>query len=216
MRHHIFADEAGCLAFKKKRGVSRYFILCSITTSSPDIGNDLQDLRRRLSWEGVCDDAFHATTDRQEIRDQVFDLISTMDFRVDATLLEKSKALMHIRASDLTFYKYAWHYHFKHLAGQIISNNDEVHITAASIGTKKQKGAFSGVINDVVRQSSASASHRVSFWQAASDPCIQVADYCAWAIQRKWERNDDRSYELIKEKICSEYDLWRKGKNHYY
>jgi len=25
----------------------------------------------------------------------------------------------------------------------------------------------------------------------------KVADYCAWAIQRKWERDDLRSYELI-------------------
>jgi hypothetical protein len=27
-----------------------------------------------------------------------------------------------------------------------------------------------------------------------SDPCLQVADYCTWAIQRKWERGDERSH----------------------
>jgi len=50
----------------------------------------------------------------------------------------------------------------------------------------------------------------------AADPCLQIADYCAWAIQRKWERQDLRSYDLIRAKIRSEYDLWAKGTDYYY
>jgi hypothetical protein len=37
-----------------------------------------------------------------------------------------------------------------------------------------------------------------------SEPCLVVADYCTWAIQRKWERDDQRSHELIAGKIASE------------
>ena len=51
-----------------------------------------------------------------------------------------------------------------------------------------------------------------------ADPCLQVADYCAWAIQRRWEsgKQDIRSYDLIKDRITYEYDLFEKGTDHYY
>jgi len=55
-----------------------------------------------------------------------------------------------------------------------------------------------------------------SHWPPESDPCLQVADYCVWAIQRKWERDDSRSYDLIKDKIESEFDVWSIGSTHYY
>ncbi|MBV2123391.1 MAG: DUF3800 domain-containing protein [Candidatus Thiodiazotropha sp. (ex Ctena orbiculata)] len=216
MRRHIFADEAGCLTFEHKRNVSRYFILCTIATDTPDIGTTLTELRRELAWQGLCEDAFHATSDLQEIRDSVFSIISGMDFRIDATILEKTKALPRIRETETQFYQYAWYYHFKHVAPLIVSQGDELHLTAASIGTKKQRGAFTDSINNVTRQTLSSAPCNISFWPAASDPCLQIADYCAWAVQRKWERNDTRSYDLISDKISTEYELWRKGTTHYY
>jgi hypothetical protein len=44
----------------------------------------------------------------------------------------------------------------------------------------------------------------------------QVADYCTWAIQRKWERQDQRSHALIASKVQSEFDVWARGKVQYY
>ena len=60
------------------------------------------------------------------------------------------------------------------------------------------------------------ANYRTDFCPAAADPCLQVADYCAWALQRKWERNDLRSYNLISDRITYEYDLWSRGDKHHY
>ncbi len=56
----------------------------------------------------------------------------------------------------------------------------------------------------------------VDFRPAATDPCIQAADYCAWAIQRKYETGQDRAYNIIKDRITYEYDLWSRGGQHYY
>lgn len=49
-----------------------------------------------------------------------------------------------------------------------------------------------------------------------SDPCLQIADYCTWAIQRQWERNDTRSTDLIKDKIKTQFDVWGRGETYYY
>jgi hypothetical protein len=52
-----------------------------------------------------------------------------------------------------------------------------------------------------------------------ADPCLQVADFCAWAIQRKWESKDKwdiRSFDLIKDRVTYEYDLFRPGNENFY
>jgi len=58
----------------------------------------------------------------------------------------------------------------------------------------------------------------VSFMDSAKDPMLWAADYCAWAIQRRWESDgqDDRSYKLIKPKIKTEFNLWAAGQTHFY
>jgi hypothetical protein len=48
------------------------------------------------------------------------------------------------------------------------------------------------------------------------EPLLWAADYCAWAIQRKWEMEDDRSHKLIAHTIKSEYDLWEVGQTHFF
>ena len=93
---------------------------------------------------------------------------------------------------------------------------DEVLVVAASVATKKKQAAYSAAILDVMDQMPQASTLRSAVWTAASDPCLQVADYCSWAIQRKWELGDVRSYKLISSKISSEYDLFRVGRTYYY
>src|ERR1041384_406166 len=104
----------------------------------------------------------------------------------------------------------------KYVAPQIIdSPRDELLVVAASIGTNKRRRAIRNGITDVVRQV-AQCSWRVAFWPANSDPCLQLTDYCVWAVQRKFERNDDRSYRLIEAKIESEFEPFKSSSTSYY
>lgn len=98
----------------------------------------------------------------------------------------------------------------------IVGKKAEVLATTASLGTKKERLAFKAAIHDVIKQVGKAADWRTDFWPSQADPCLQVVDYCAWAIQRKWERNDSRSYDLIADRITYQYDLWQRGKKHYY
>lgn len=161
-------------------------------------------------------DYFHCTTDRQEIRDEVYNLIRNHDFTVDATILEKSKAQPQTRTTEERFYQYGWLYHLKHCARVYRQQHDEFHITAATIGTKKKRISFEDAVRDVCRQTIGQRTWRTSFWPSQADPCLQLADYCTWAIQRKWETGCTKSHDLIKDKIVSEFDLFRTGKTHWY
>ncbi len=217
MSQFVFADEAGCFTFERKENVSTYFIICTITTSNLAVGSALQELRRSLIWSNQkVGDYFHATEDSQATRDAVFRTILQHDFKVQATILEKSKAQPNVRETKARFYKYPWFYHFKHGISRHIMRDAPLLVTAATIGNKKEKLAFRAALDDVMQQTLTGGQWAVDFRPSATDACLQAADYCAWAIQRKWERNDVRSYELIKDRITYEYDLWRRGTTHYY
>ena len=84
------------------------------------------------------------------------------------------------------------------------------------MGTKKKREGFRAAIHDVVDQATRGVDFRTASWAGASDPCLWVADYCCWAIQRKWERADERSYALIKSKVRSEFNVFRFGTETYY
>ena len=218
----IFADEAGCFKFKrraagKKDGPSDYFILTTVTAPEWGISDDLLTIRRDLALNGEPDrDKLHATSDLQEVRNRVFAVIAKQSFRVDATILKKSKAQPQTRTSEDRFYKTAWYYHFRHVGRAISAECDKMLITAAALGTKRTRATFKSAVNDTVQQILPRERWEVAFHESCKDPLLWVADYCSWAIQKKWEHKDMRSYELIKSKIKTEFDLFEPGLEEFY
>jgi hypothetical protein len=216
----IFADEAGCFTFNREPNVSKFFILCTVVMDDCAVGTELLNLRRRLAWEGAeLGDYFHATTDAQAVRDEVFKVINKFPFKIQATVMEKCKAQPQLKTSKPRFYQYGYFYHFKFGAAAQLNTQSEALVTTASLGTKKERLAFESAVADVMRQTKVVKEWRADFMPCHADPCLQVADYCAWAIQRKWEskdKRDVRSFDLIKDRLTYEYDLFQTGAQTYY
>jgi len=214
-RLHLFADESGNFDFSRGSGATRYFILTAVALGECSIINmQLQALRHQMAWEGIDHPGpFHANHDPYPVRDRVFQILATHDFHIHALILEKAKALPRIRMSEETFYKYAWFYLMKYVTSRVPAR--ELLVVSASIGKKKKRTAFYQAVQGVMQQVGRSA-YSTACWDASSDACLQVADYCGWAIQRKWELGDASSYERINTKIGSEFDLWARGTNVYY
>lgn len=182
-----------------------------------DCANELLKLRRELVWDKQpVREFFHATEDKQAVRDRVFEVLAKHDFRVQATVMEKSKAQPQVTATEERFYKTGWFFHFRNALAKYAGPEDELLITTASIGTRRGQKVFTDAVNDVIQQNLPRKQWATSFCQSMADPCLQLADYCTWAIQRKWERDDDRSYKLIADRITYEYDLWKAGTKHHY
>ncbi len=211
----VFADESGNFDFSPKKGASRYFLLTTVTMDNCRPGDALAHLRRQLTWQGHdVSKPFHACEDTPAVRDAVFQLLKTLPIRIDATALEKRKAEPHLH-SELAFYKMGWFLHFKHVGPLVTTHQDRLLVVAASLGTKKTRALFNEAVKDVVRQVSP-ARHRVAFWTAESDPCIQIADYCCWAIQRSWEMGDRHFLDLLGSKVVTNKDIFEPGSTFYY
>lgn len=225
-RKFLFADESGCLVFKDNGTASRYFILATACFAGANAALELLALRRELLWlrntgairaSTRIDNHFHATKDEVAIRHAVYRRLQEIDFRVDATILEKRKALPWITANSAEFYRYAWFYHLKYVAPKIADSKDcELHVLPASLGTRRQKAAFNNSVNNVLQQVLPRAKWSVDFVPSSADPGLQVADYCAYAIFQKWERANSRWYDYISAKMRSEFNLWGRGSNYYY
>lgn len=217
-RIHVYADESGNFDFSRGPGATRYFILTSVTFfDDRQARAELDELRYELAWGGATSiGTFHASEDRQYVRDRVFEVLAPHRFRVDATILEKAKVLPYVRETDERFFRYVWYYHTRHVVPAISPADSELLVATASIGTKKRHVSFHSAVADVVAQVSPDQVVRTVHWPAPSDAGLQIADYCSWAIFRKWEHQDERSHRLIADKIATEHDLLRDSAPVYY
>ena len=216
MRAYIYADESGNFDFSNGPGGSRYFILASVTVGDHAIERDLLELRRELAWGGEPLTAgFHATNDKQRVRDRVFAVLGRHDFRVDATILEKRKADPS-RRTEARLYGLAWYFHLADLVPTMASAVDELLVIAASIGANDTRSNFYATVSTMESAHTPAITMRAAMWPGATSPLLQVADYCAWAVQRKWERSDIRAYDLIRDKIASEFDAFGHRATAYY
>lgn len=221
MRNYIYADESGNFDFSGHQQATRYFMLVSVALDENAIApleNDLRNLQRELAWEGFSlPKGFHATTDKQYVRNRVFAVLPRHDFRIDATIIAKRKVNPALHNTNERFYGFAWYAHLTGLVAALGGSYDELLITAASI-TGKMAAAFRSEVAIAERRLPANAVMKCDVADAASNPMLQVADYCAWALRRKWEREppDTRSYTQISNRIATEYDLLGNSSTLYY
>jgi hypothetical protein len=93
---YIFIDESGNFDFTAKG--TKYFALTAITTTAPletreNLLRKVYDLKYEGRKEGRGDYYFHATEDKQEVRNWVFEAIKQLDdIEIDVILAQKNKA----------------------------------------------------------------------------------------------------------------------------
>ena len=90
MTVHLFFDESGNLDFSPNG--TGYYYFGVLTTRDPlPLTTALTNLRYDLISEGLELECFHATEDRQPVRDRVFEaIIRVGNFEFDAVIIEKA------------------------------------------------------------------------------------------------------------------------------
>ncbi|MEJ1937640.1 DUF3800 domain-containing protein [Nostoc sp. NIES-2111] len=213
----VYADEAGCFGFHRRPGATKHFLIVTVELREFGVLGSLLDLRRDLIAHGdTWRDKLHATEDAVSTRARAFAIIRDASFVVDCTILEKAKAHPQTRMDEPAFYRYAWSRHCRYLARRWLAVENKVVITAAALGSHKTRAAFKAGINEALQVVMPRDRWEVAFLPSSSDPGLWIADYCAWAILRKWERGDTEWYDVISGKIRSEFDIFRQAKTFHY
>jgi len=219
---YIFLDEGGNLDFSASG--TKYFNLTSVTMFRPfHMADPLDELKYDLIELGLDIEYFHASEDKQKVRDKVFGIIKKhLDhIQIDSLIVEKSKTGPAL-TSEAQFYPRMFGYLLKYpLTNQIfgkykVEDFDEVIIVTDAIPVKRKKAVVEKAIKYFLKSLPQKTQYRIMHHSSKSSMELQVADYCNWAIFRKWERNDTRSYNLIKSGINSEFEIFKTGTRHYY
>ena len=216
---YIFLDEGGNFDFSPKG--TKYFTISSVSIVRPfDFYTSLTSLKYDLIENGLNLEYFHAAEDKQHVRDKVFDIISTFlpHVSIDALIVEKSKAGPFLREVE-QFYPTMLKVFLRYVCDTpnlldykgIIVTTDAIPVKRKRVSVEKAiKIVASEIIGPLGKQ------YKVLHHASKSAFALQVADYCNWAIYRKWEKGDCRSYDLIKNKVRSEFDVFRAGSTMYY
>ena len=216
---YIFLDESGDLNFS--RNGSNYFILTSVTKTRPfEAFKALHDLRYDLLQQKIeAEEYFHASEDKQAVRDGVFKIIQAyLDrYTLDSVIIEKRKTGPALQHAD-RFYSQMLGYLLRFVIRQYdLKTIDEVFVFAASLFSGgKRKPAEKTVKTTLSLMLPATVRYRLFHHSAKANLDLQIADYCCWAIYKKWSSQERRPYDIIQPAIRSEFDIFHKGKRLYY
>jgi len=216
----IFVDESGNLDFSKNG--TKYFVLSAVsTTGCLTLASRFHELKHSLvASHGLDLERFHATEDKQMVRDRVFDAIHEHArhecFDVDAVVVRKNKTNPAIRALEL-FYprvlKVLLQYVFRHPspgAEKVLVWTDRIEVT------RKRRAVEKAVKSYLANELRTAIPYSLFHHASASEPWLQVADYCGWSVYRKWTDRELRPYERIRPRVRSEFDIFERGDTEYY
>lgn len=214
---YIFIDESGNYDFSKKG--TEYFTLSSITCTRPfNIFNQMLELKYEIIEHGTELEYFHASEDKQNIRDKVFDILrdNIDDLRIDSVIAEKRKTYPTLQNIE-KFYPMMMRYLLNWVIKRQKSDYTHILIFIDSIPVKKKRRVIEKSLKLYLKNLPfENISYRLFFHDSKSNFGLQVVDYCNWAIFRKWSRGDRQSYDLIREGIKSAFDIFAVGREYFY
>jgi hypothetical protein len=212
---YLFFDESGNLDFSPSG--TRYYCFGALTTRDPGgLTHILTELRYKLTDEGNELEAFHAAEDKQYVRNRVFEAIGAIgNFDFDAVIVEKRKTnpVLHDQAR---FYPKFAGYLLEHVFRRYSDPTERIIVITDRLPLKRHRDAVEKTFKQFIKQKLGDRPFSIVHHSSAAHACLQAADYCMWAVYKKWSVADRRSYDLVKPFLKSEFDIFRTGTEYFY
>ena len=214
-------------------GCSSFFILGLLDILDPvSLERDMKALRERLLADPYFRDvpsmkpeakktalAFHAKDDLPEVRRDIFSLLMQHELRFFAVVRDKGKLLEYVRQRNEVDAGYRYHpnelydYRVHHLFRDRLHEDDAYNIYFAKRGKSDHTRALSGALQAARRRFTEKwgiasiAPIKVVAGKPNEIAGLQAADYFLWALQRIYERKEDRYVRLLWPAFCLVRDL---------
>jgi hypothetical protein len=163
--------------------------------------------------------AFHAKDDHPEVRARVFEHLMALDFRFFAVIKDMRAVLKYVKSRNQTDPSYRYHPNevydltVRLLFNQRLHTESHYRITFARRGKSDRTEALRREL-ELTRQ------RFLQQYGMARDPrleimpaypwersCLQIADYCLWALQRCYEKHEARFLHAIWPKVTLIQDV---------
>ncbi len=222
-------------------GCSRYFILGMLDIHDPDTLNaEIETLRASLLADPYFKKvpsmqpsgqktamAFHAKDDVPEVRREVFTLLMKHDLRFFAVVRDKLRVVEYVRQRNENETAYRYHpnelydYMVRRLFKNLLHKDDGYEIYFSKRGKEDRTAALKQALERARERFSNQWGIRsaspVTVYPRTPTGCggLQAVDYFMWALQRFYERRDDRYIDLLWPAVHLVHDLDDTRKNAY-
>jgi len=227
---HFVVDEAGDPTFFNRKGVnivgqegcSKILVLGFIRTTKPDaLRKSIISLKDEIAsdpyYKGVpslekTKICFHAKNDIPEIREKVFRKIAALDFKAEFFVARKTEAifLKRHRSKENLFYDDL----ITKLFENKLHKTERNLIYFATRGNKTRQKPLEEAIQIATLTFEKKwgvkniGQIKILPQSPVGEPCLQIADYMNWAIQRAFIKKEDRFLKVIEDKISYLVDIY--------
>lgn len=163
--------------------------------------------------------AFHAKDDHPEIRAKVFELLTTLEFRFFAVIKDMRKVRDYVESRNRMNPEYRYHPNelydltVRMLFKNRLHQGDGCRVVFARRGQSDRTEALAAQLTSArakflqENQRSSETELRVDPAYPWQEPCLQVADYCLWALQRCYEKQECRFLQALWPKVSLIHDV---------
>jgi len=199
-------------------GCSRYFFLGVLDVADPPgLSRQLEELRTELLADSYLHNVlsmqpeekktavvFHATDDAPEVRWQVFSLLRTLDIKFMAEVRDKREVVEYVlrRNQNDPSYRYnpneLYDYMVRQLFDSILHKKDSYYINFSRRGNSDRTASLQHALQAAKDRFSVrwgidrEAQINVSARLTRGDAGLQAVDYFLWALQRFYEKREER------------------------
>ena len=213
-------------------GASKFFMVGVAQIAEPErVTSELNELRSQLithpRFRNIASMqpqakktavAFHAKDDHPEIREKVFELIQSFDVKVFIALRSKSEIANQAKEGFKSLGKKLQQNEIyddlvKRLFRNLLHKADVIQIAFARRGKSAREDALEYAINQAQKnfesrwKISSNSSIAINPAYPSQIAGLQVVDYYLWAVQRCYERQDDRFFLPLAKKYRIIMDL---------
>lgn len=211
---YIFLDESGNFDFSTNG--TNHFLLSAVTALDPMASSSaLQKAKYELLEQGHNIDCFHASPDKQHIRDCVFGVINSLsNIKINYLYANKHKAHPSLHTPEkiyTLFGKTLLKYIFKSWTA---NQYEQIIVIFDKTLPTKQEKAFLGVVKPELKATG--KPYRIFFHKTMADFNAQIADYAAWAKYVSLEKNELRPLNSLSNIPQQSLDIFRTGTKTYY
>ena len=204
-------------------GCSRFFILGALDVEEPDrLAVDVAALRARLLADPYFKDVpsmqpseektallFHAKDDLPEVRREMFQLLLRHRLRFSAIVRDKRRVLAYVRRRNETdaVYRYQPNELYDFMVRRVFKQRLHTHgayrIHFARRGNSDRTDSLTEALETARRQFAAgrivTAAVKIEVIPASPVRAagLQAVDYFLWALQRTFEKQEDRFLQLL-------------------
>lgn len=223
-------------------GCSRFFILGVLDIANLDsLSTNLTELRKNILADPYFQDipsiqpearktalAFHAKNDIPEVRREVYALLrGTPELRFYAVITDKLSVLEYVRQRNARNSSYRYHPNelydslVRRLFKERLHKDDGYEIYFATRGKSDRTAALSTALQ-AARENffkKYSISNKIPIQVTPTNPAktsgLQATDYFLWALQRLYERGEDRYLKYLWDSFRLVHDIDDRQNNRY-